>query len=46
MPSMTPVLWNSQVTSVQRRVVWIQASPGCRVISEPMAKANGTANPT
>ena len=46
MPSMMPVLWNSQVTSVQRRVVWIQASPGWRVISEPMAKANGTANPT
>ena len=43
---MTPVLWNSQVTSVQRRVVWIQASPGCRVISEPMANANGTEKPT
>ena len=43
---MMPQLWNSQVTSVQRRVVWIQPSPGSRVISEPMAKAKGTANPT
>ena len=43
---MMPVLWNSHVTSVQRRVVWIQPSPGCRVMSEPMANAKGTANPT
>src|SRR5215472_11515435 len=43
---MMPQLWNSHVTSVQRRVVWIQPSPGCRVISDPIANANGTANPT
>ena len=41
-----PQLWKSQVISVQRRVVWIQASPGWRVMSEPMANANGTAKPT
>src|ERR1017187_2636749 len=46
MPSITPVLWNSQVISVQRRVVWIQASPGWRVISDAMAKAKGTVKPT
>src|SRR5689334_20257089 len=45
-PSMTPVLWKSQVTRVHRRVVCIQPSPGWRVIREPMAKANGTAKPT
>jgi len=43
---MTPVLWKSQVTRVQRRVVWIQASPGCRVMREAMAKAKGTVKPT
>ena len=43
---MMPVLWNSQVMRVQRRVVWIQASPGWRVIREAMAKAKGTAKPT
>src|SRR3954453_3121640 len=43
---MTPQLWNSHVTRVQRRVVWIQASPGWRVINEPMAKANGMEKPT
>src|SRR6185295_12281801 len=31
-PRRTPVVWNIQVTSVQRRVVWIQASPRCLVI--------------
>ncbi len=45
-PSSTPVVWNIQVTSVQRRVVWIHASPGCLVISDAIAKANGTTNPT
>src|SRR5713226_2750835 len=35
-PSRIPVVWNIHVTSVQRRVVWIQASPGCRVSSDPM----------
>ncbi len=41
-----PVVWNIQVTSVQRRVVWIQASPGCLVISDAIANANGTVKPT
>src|SRR5579883_1754926 len=45
-PSIMPQLWNSQVTMVQRRVVWIQASPGCLVMSDPIAKANGTVKPT
>src|SRR5580692_2172971 len=45
-PSRMPVLWKSQVTMVQRRVVWIQLSPGCLVINDPMAKANGTVKPT
>src|SRR5215831_2913205 len=42
-PSSTPVVWNPQVTRVQRRVVWIQASLFCLVINEAIAKANGTA---
>src|SRR5580704_17172378 len=45
-PSSTPVVWNIQVTSVQRRVTWIHASPGCLVINDAIAKANGTTNPT
>ena len=46
MPSSTPIDWNSQVTIVQMRVVWIQRSPGWRVISDAIANANGTAKPT
>ena len=34
-----------QATIVQRRVVRIQVSPSCRVISAAIAKANGTASP-
>src|ERR1700680_3181572 len=45
-PSRTPVVWNSHVTNVQRRVVWIHASPGCLVINDAIANANGTTNPT
>src|SRR5579883_708904 len=45
-PSRIPVVWNIQVTSVQRRVVLIQASPGCLVISEEIANAKGTTKPT
>src|SRR5262245_55567744 len=45
-PISTPTPWNNQVTRLQRRVVKIHASPFCRVISEPMAKANGTTMPT
>src|SRR5580698_5889321 len=45
-PSRIPVVWNIHVTSVQRRVVWIQESPGCLVISDAIANANGTTNPT
>src|SRR5579883_456298 len=45
-PSKMPVVWNIHVTSVQRRVVLIHSSPGCFVIKDPIANANGTANPT
>ena len=41
-----PVPWKSQVTMVQRRVVWIQLSPGAFEISDAIAKANGTAKVT
>ncbi len=41
-----PVVWNNHVTRVQRRVVLIQASPGCLVMSDPIANAKGTVNPT
>src|SRR6202040_72118 len=45
-PSRMPVLWNSHVTIVQRRVVWIHESPGCLVINDAIANANGTVKPT
>src|ERR1039457_2367472 len=45
-PSRMPVLWNSHVTMVHRRVVWIHESPGCLVINDPIANANGTVKPT
>src|SRR5580658_7125965 len=44
-PSSTPVVWNIHTARVQRRVVWIHSSPGCLVISDAIAKANGTMNP-
>ena len=45
-PSMIPEVWKSHVMMVQRRVVAIQASPGCLVTREANAKANGTVKPT
>src|SRR5450631_3172761 len=40
-PSRMPVLWNPQVTSVQRRVVAIHWSPGSFSINDAIANANG-----
>src|ERR1700693_36410 len=45
-PSRMPVLWKSHVTMVHRRVVCIHESPGCLVINDAIANANGTVNPT
>ena len=45
-PRATPQLRKSQVTMVQRRVMWIHFSPGYFMISAPRAKANGMQKPT
>ena len=43
-PSMIPKPRNSQAASVNGRVLRIHSDPSRRVISAPIANANGTAN--